>query len=371
MNISYIFLEDTLQPDLRKLRWVMVIGGILIGLFMIADLALLPSSLHPIYLIDRLCLQLPAVLLLLLFTFHRRFPSYYQVALAASILVLTYANYGLIYLCWRQSQIAFPYEGTLLYAFFGFFVLGMSFRFAVVYCILVSAGFALLVFNFPIYGEHTQVVFGFVVASLFIGTIAIYRLDDLFARIHEANAQLQQMSATDPLTNLFNRRALIEESEQLFNLSRRSGKSIAVFMVDMDHFKEFNDTYGHLAGDKAIITQAEILRAVFRRQTDVLGRYGGEEFLAVTLDSGEEDCDEQASEILRHWQEKQIPCAISGTEGFLSCSIGICHAIPGREWRLEDMIRCADESLYRAKREGRGRFVRAPIQAEAVPANPV
>lgn len=359
MPISNLFHEDSLQPDLNKFRWIAIIGGVLIALFMITDLAILPPSLHLAYLVDRLGLQLPAICILLAFSFHPRFHLFYQVSVVTSVLWLTYANYLFIYLCWSRAHFSFPYEGTLLYAFFGFFVLGIRFRWAVIHCIVASLGFALLVFLFPVYGDRDQVNLGFVVASLFIGTIGIYRLDNLFDRIGQVNDQLHEMSRTDPLTDLFNRRALIDESEQLLKLCRRAAKPLAVFMVDIDHFKEFNDEYGHQAGDQAIIAQARILKEVFKRETDVLGRYGGEEFLVVTSDTSDTDCDERARQILDHWRTRAIRHIQTENEGLLSCSIGICHAVPDASSTLDDMIRCADEALYQAKHEGRARFVRS------------
>lgn len=355
---AYSVSEDTLESDIKRLRLVMLVGAVLIALFMVADLKLLPAELHDVYLADRLFLQIPIVLALLVYSFHRRFSRDYQVVLLAAILALTYANYFLIYLCWRLGEFSFPYEGTVLYAFFGFFVMGMSFRCAVIHCLLASAGFALLVFAYPIYGIRTNVSLGFVIASLFIGVFGLYRLNMLFGKIHDANAQLRQMSTTDALSNLLNRRAMIEESEQLLNLSRRSGTPMAVFMVDIDFFKEFNDAYGHQEGDRAIVTQADILRQVFRRQTDVLGRYGGEEFLVTTMDISEADCDWQAEQIIQHWRHRAIP-NVGGDGGeILSCSVGVCHGRPSGSTTLEDMIRCADEALYEAKHNGRARFVR-------------
>jgi len=365
MPSAYSVSEDTLESDIKRLRLVMAIGGTLIALFMIADLKLLPAELHAIYLADRVFLQLPVVLGLLAFSFHSAFSRHYQSALLGAILVLTYANYFLIYLCWTLGEFSFPYEGTVLYAFFGFFVMGMSFRCAVIHCVLASAGFALLVVAYPVYGDRTTVSLGFVVASLFIGVVGLYRLNALFGKTRDANAQLKKMSTTDALTNLFNRRALIEESEQLLNLSRRSGTTLAVFMVDIDFFKEFNDGHGHQEGDRAIVAQADILRQVFRRQTDVLGRYGGEEFLVTTMDISETDCDWQAAQIIRHWQYRNIPNAVGKGGRNLSCSVGVCHGRPATSTTLEDIIRCADEALYQAKHNGRACFVRTSMAAAA------
>jgi diguanylate cyclase (GGDEF)-like protein len=342
--------------DMLILRLSMLIGGALIALFMMSDLKLVPREMTGAYFQNRAFLQLPIVLSVFAFSFSRYFSRFAQPVFLLAILGLTYANYYLIHLCWEQAGFSFPYEGTVLYAFFGFFVFGMTFPYALSLMILSSLGFVGLMLLDPVYGERTPTNVAFVVGSLFIGVIGRHRLDRLLGELKEANEQLMTLSTTDGLTQLLNRRAFMSQSERLFDLQRRSGQSLAVFMIDLDHFKEFNDRYGHQEGDVAIRCQADILRQVFKRQTDVLGRYGGEEFIAVTAGQGADRCAQQATEILEQWQERSIPNEGGPEGGLLSCSIGICEGAVAQFNSLEDMIRVADEALYRAKERGRATY---------------
>lgn len=166
-------VADPAMP-IGRTRLSVLIGAALILLFMIADLELLPAGLHDVYVFNRLAIQLPLVLALLAFSFHSAFHRFWPVAVLLTIVGLTYANYGLIYQCWVKASFNFPYEGTLLYAFFGFFVIGLSFRYALALMLVSSIGFIALTAALPIYGDRTAIANGFVVGSLFIGVIGRY-----------------------------------------------------------------------------------------------------------------------------------------------------------------------------------------------------
>ncbi|SHK29540.1 diguanylate cyclase (GGDEF) domain-containing protein [Marinobacter antarcticus] len=343
--------------DMLMLRLSILIGGVLIGLFMIGDLQMVPKGLVDAYVTNRAFVQLPIVFALLASSFHPRFLQFAQAAFFLTILSLVYTNYYLIHVSWKLAAFSFPYEGTFLYAFFGFFVLGMTFRYALWLMFLSSAGFICLMLLDSVYGDRTFMNAGFVVGSLFIGVIGRHRLDLLLGELKGANEQLITLSTTDGLTGLLNRRAFTSESERLFAILRRSGQPLAVFMIDLDHFKQFNDCYGHQEGDRAIRCQADILRSVFKRETDILGRYGGEEFIVVAEGHSASESERQAARILTQWQDLAMPNEGSTSGKFLTCSIGICHGMPADYDSLENMIKTADEALYSVKERGRGRSI--------------
>lgn len=146
------------------------------------------------------------------------------------------------------------------------------------------------------------------------------------------------------------------QSERLFALMSRSDQALTVLMIDLDHFKNFNDHYGHLEGDRAIQCQADILTSIFKRETDILGRYGGEEFMVVAVGGSISGVQRKAEKILAQWQDAAVHHEGSPGGGLLSCSIGICHGLPVDFDSLEDMIQVADQAMYRAKENGRGTF---------------
>ena len=345
------------RREMWTLRLSILTGALLISLFMIGDLKLVPAELTGLYFQNRAFVQLPMIFAVLALTFHRHFPRFAQPVFFAGIFGLTFSNYYLIDAAWERAGFSFPYEGTLLYAFFGFFVLGMRFYYSLWLMVLSTSGFLLLMLKAPVYGEYTFMNVGFVAGSLFIGVIARYRLSRNMHKRRYANDKLLELSNVDALTDLLNRRAFKEESEKLFELSRRSNQPFAVFMMDLDHFKAFNDRHGHQAGDHAIKTHAEIMEQIFQRKTDVLGRYGGEEFIAVTMSQRREHACRQGSRIVDEWKELAIRSGSGEDDDLLSCSVGICHGLAADYESIDEMIRIADRALYCAKERGRARVV--------------
>lgn len=163
---------------------------------------------------------------------------------------------------------------------------------------------------------------------------------------------LKNQSICDPLTGLFNRRYMEESLEREFSRANRSKTSVAIIMMDLDHFKRFNDTFGHQAGDTLLRTLGDLLKRNTRGQ-DIACRYGGEEFAIVLTDSNLAGALQRA-EILRQ-QVKQLSVEYAGQLlGAISISMGVA-LYPGHGTTMGDVLRAADQALYCAKREGRDR----------------
>jgi diguanylate cyclase (GGDEF)-like protein/PAS domain S-box-containing protein len=163
---------------------------------------------------------------------------------------------------------------------------------------------------------------------------------------------LREQSIRDPLTRLFNRRFLEESFGRELQLARRKKQSIAVLFLDLDHFKRFNDTFGHDAGDMVLQSLADLFRNFFRA-TDICCRYGGEEFAIVLLESSSQDAVIRADALrlevkgLRLQYQKQ-------SVGALTLSIGVA-AFPEHGATCEELLKIADQCLYESK--GRGRDI--------------
>lgn len=163
---------------------------------------------------------------------------------------------------------------------------------------------------------------------------------------------LKNQSICDPLTGLFNRRYMEESLEREFSRANRSKSSVAIIMIDLDHFKQFNDTFGHLAGDALLREFGNLLKRSTRGQ-DIASRYGGEEFAIVLSDSNLAGALQRA-EILRQ-QVKQLSVEYAGQLlGAVSVSIGVA-LFPDHGTTMGEVLRAADQALYCAKREGRDR----------------
>lgn len=341
--------------NLQRLRPMVLAAATLIGLFMVVDLTVLPENLQFPYLVNRLLIQVPLVVLFLAFTYSPLFERYRDWVLLPLVIALAYANIGFIIYCWVHEGFAFSYEGTALYALFVFVVLRPQFRFAVALVSTIAIGMGITLYTYPIYGEFNAINYGFVLATLAVGLAGIYIIDSAHAELRQSNQQLLEASRIDHLTRLYNRRTLENEFATTLEHCKRAGQQISVLMIDIDHFKDYNDGYGHQAGDVVIQMQADILRRVFKRGGDVIGRFGGTEFLVVSVGQSQTEALAQAESILAGWRRERCSHGIGEGDTHVSCSIGVYH---GSLDIYDDMARLekyAEIALHHAKSNGRAR----------------
>jgi len=180
------------------------------------------------------------------------------------------------------------------------------------------------------------------------------QIDRQTQQLVQSEAQLRELAIRDPLTGLFNRRYL-EESLALEMLrARRKQYPIGIIMVDIDHFKRFNDIHGHTAGDAVLIRVGSFLRTQVR-SSDVACRYGGEEFILILPEASREITEMRAESIRR--DIKQIPVEYDGQNlEAVTLSLGVA-AFPAHGLTIDAVLRAADAALYRAKLDGRDRIV--------------
>lgn len=194
--------------------------------------------------------------------------------------------------------------------------------------------------------------------------LLIYVCMAAISRWVERENLYREMSSTDGLTRLTNRRSFIERGESELARVQRSPLSavsgIACIMIDLDHFKKINDTWGHQAGD-AVLVAASAIMVESARQYDEVGRYGGEEF-AVLLPGVTVEGAVTVAERIRE-KIASTPVQVDGHSISMSASFGVaCYPYPGIE-SLNDLLKAADEALYQAKEAGRNRVIVAKLAA--------
>lgn len=179
----------------------------------------------------------------------------------------------------------------------------------------------------------------------------IIALQDQLIRAREA---MRDQATHDPLTGVWNRAAILDSLEREFNRSEREENPLSVIMVDIDHFKQINDTYGHQTGDNVLREVTKRMQSVMRSY-DALGRYGGEEFVVIAL-----GCDKDSALNLAERLRAIVDASPVSTPGAtipVTLSLGVATVSKGLS--PESLLRCADEALYRAKRAGRNRSLAA------------
>ncbi|HET6778692.1 MAG TPA: diguanylate cyclase [Gemmatimonadales bacterium] len=184
------------------------------------------------------------------------------------------------------------------------------------------------------------------------------QLDAVNETLRERNEELERLSASDSLTGLSNRRILTQRLSEELLRSQRQNHSFTVVMLDVDHFKKYNDAHGHPAGDEVLKRVANILRTS-TRAGDCTARYGGEEFAVLLSGKGAEEATQLAERIRERVAEEEF------TAGRITISAGIAE-FPGHGHTAEAVISSADEALYQAKREGRNRVACAQKKQKPV-----
>ena len=188
--------------------------------------------------------------------------------------------------------------------------------------------------------------------------------------LQESNAKLEELSTTDGLTGVTNRRGFDAALANEWRRARRTGQSVSLAMMDVDHFKAYNDHYGHQAGDQALRAVAQLIAAHGRRTSDVVARYGGEEFALLMPHTDTARVLIMVQDICNEVRRLALPHSKS-PYGVVTISIGVATLYPRDGGTIEQLILDADQALYRAKEGGRNQAIaaHAPAQVEA-PATP-
>lgn len=175
------------------------------------------------------------------------------------------------------------------------------------------------------------------------------------ARLEEALTQLERLAHSDELTGLANRRALGSALEREWKRSKRNSLPLSVVMFDIDHFKPLNDHDGHQRGDECLKAVASLLAAGARRPADVVGRWGGEEFLLILPDTAVQAAASIADELRISIQTAGLVHDHGGLNGVITISAGVSNADFTRDHGVDELVSRADAALYRAKSAGRNR----------------
>lgn len=181
--------------------------------------------------------------------------------------------------------------------------------------------------------------------------------NSLIEHVIEQNKALEDLSLTDPLTSLQNRRSLDQFVTTQGGFLKRERKPLSVIMIDIDHFKLYNDTYGHVQGDAIIIKVAQAILQNTNRSSDFIARYGGEEFIIILPDTPIEGAEIIANNIRNEIAKMHIPHAGSTTAPFVTVSIGVSYALLKDKIQIFQLIEKADNALYDAKAQGRNTVV--------------
>ena len=368
-NLEKAFQEDYFEKTLLQVRLTLLFGALLYGLFGILDCLVIPEIKTYAWLI-RFALVSPLLLFTYLLTHTRFYRKWMRVCLFLAGLT---SGAGIV---WLIILAPFPgnhlyYSGVLLCVLFYFvfvpdFIVAslLSWSLFVLYLAMVKFYSQIA---FPALMNNASAFFAFNLTGMFASySFERYMRSDFLQRriIHErteelkgalldvekARGEAEALSQLDPLTGLYNRRHFLCVAEQEFERKARNQQSLAVMMVDIDHFKSINDSHGHRIGDMVIQEVAQKIRDTLRTN-DTPCRYGGEEF-AILLPETNLD----ASAVIG-WRLQQVIESMrfeaEDITILTTVSIGIASLNEGEFAKTEDLLEMADRALYEAKKAGR------------------
>ncbi len=177
------------------------------------------------------------------------------------------------------------------------------------------------------------------------------------AELARVTQRLGKQSQEDPLTGLANRRHFNEQFQLEWDRGRRTGQPLSLVFIDVDHFKKYNDHYGHIEGDGCLVAVSSVLAAQVRRAGDLAVRYGGEEFVLLLPNTPLDGALSVAQAVLASVDALQAPHAASSTAPHVTVSVGVASAKPNTHLEALALLECADGALYEAKEGGRHRAV--------------
>lgn len=184
---------------------------------------------------------------------------------------------------------------------------------------------------------------------------AMERITSMRDQLAQLNNELTKLSQTDGLTQLLNRRTFESKAEELWRQASRNKEPVAVVLIDVDYFKLYNDYYGHPAGDECLRTIADVFKKRLNRPTDLVGRYGGEEFIALLTNTPEEGALHVAEDIRRGVEELNIKHQGSPLDTKVTLSLGVSATNFTTGTYLSEQVSHADKALYASKQAGRNR----------------
>jgi diguanylate cyclase (GGDEF)-like protein len=237
----------------------------------------------------------------------------------------------------------------------GFFFLGLPLRSALFVCGVTVAAYvaAATAFALPItIALHT---YGLLLGGIAGCAIAVWHLERVSRKSFLESHLIAELAQRDPLTGTQNRRVFDEHLELLWQQAVVNECSLAILLIDIDHFKDYNDFYGHQAGDRALRQVAQTIQKSVRRPLDILTRYGGEEFAAVLYGVDGDQAREIAERIRATIGELNIEHRASRPFSRVTISIGVAAIVPTAQRSPSGAVQLADQALYAAKVQGRNR----------------
>ncbi len=345
-------LDENLLHIRVNLSLAVVIAMVFTGMdFLVLgpELSRIPSMIHGLVII-------PALLVALVSSFS---PQRHRIYPPLAMFVSTVLGLGVaaIQIIATLGGVSMLFPCLMLTIIFAYFMGGLIFYHAVAANLIVMFVYLIVGFALQLPGrEFAYDALAMLAANVFGASVVYMHEKTSRMRFLEA-CLLREMVARDGLTGIQNRRMFDQHIQRVWQQAVRDQERVAVLLADIDCFKDYNDRYGHQAGDECLRAVAVSLSQCARRPLDFVARYGGEEFAVVLYEASREYVAEVLTRIQRSIAELNIPHEASLVASRLTVSIGAAFILPSGNRTPDGLIQLADEALYSAKEQGRNRVV--------------
>jgi diguanylate cyclase (GGDEF)-like protein len=348
--------QKTIDNSETWLRSVLLLVSVIMALIIAIDALTLPPKSNPHFNTIRIIGQFLPILIALLITYIDNYQRFYQQALLIIALVFSLVTLYIIWSEWTYSKYSYAYEGLMINVYFFFFIARMGLKQAIIYSLVIMTLFLALILQYPIYGDRNIFNFVMLLVAHIMALVGVYRLHKIAQENSTYNQLLMDYSITDELTQIHNRKGYQTLAPELFSQCQEHQNFFSLIIFDLDYFKEYNDQFGHAAGDEVLKLQAQFLHDNFTHPDELICRFGGDEFVVISASSTQQAIQSKAQQVLDQWSEHKLPLMIEQQQQFLSCSIGIYSRIPTTQHTLHDYFIEADKALYQAKNTNKGSF---------------
>jgi diguanylate cyclase (GGDEF)-like protein len=364
-GIPWLTFDAELEPEFRRIHFdenllhtrVNLCLAVLVAIaFSAMDAMILGPVLNRIPSMIHMLVIIPTLLIGLASSFSvKRHRIYPPLAIVASTLLGL--GVAAIQIIATLGGVSILFPCLMLTIIFVYFMGGLIFYHAAAANAIVMFVYLALGTALELPGrEFAYDALAMVAANLFGASVVYMHEKTSRMRFLEA-CLLREMVARDGLTGIQNRRMFDQHIKRVWQQAVREKKRVAVLLADIDCFKDYNDRYGHQAGDECLRAVAVSLSQCARRPLDFVARYGGEEFAVILYEASREYVAEVLTRIQRSIAELNIPHEASRVASRLTVSIGAAYILPSSSRTHDGLIQLADEALYSAKEQGRNRVV--------------
>lgn len=351
-GLETAYRQDQFRLGLPYLRASLGMGALVVAVFALLDRYVLHVVHEPLIEFVRYGVLLPVIVLGLTATFLQDGSRLYRPVVSFLAPIGMVAIVALVLSTWEHGETQ-PFSALMLATMFVYFLIGLPFLAGLVTNLIAAAAYLGGALTLAMPAQELTYNILMLLLAIAVGAIVAHNVEYARRTVWLESKMLDEVAQRDGLTGIYNRRRFDEHLAQVWQHCVREHRAVTLLLADIDHFKAFNDRYGHQAGDEAMKAVAAVLAQFARRPLDLVARYGGEEFAIMLYDTTQAHAAQVAEQLLQGVRELGIPHQDSSAAPILTISVGVACVLPVARRSSAGLLQLADQALYAAKDGGR------------------